>query len=588
MEQRWWPLASTTAIVFVGVTAAVAAASGAPVRFLVLDTAGALAFVLAGAIAWKRRPDVLAGPILVGCAVLWSLGSYSPTMLPVVTHLGFAFEGWYDVALALLVLALPARWPDPRGMRIVAVLAAAFGVRSIGRLLLQDPRLYPDAVGVPPNPFAIAPDRVAFETIEVGASLAIAVACLIVAGIATGRLLAGSRATRRVLWPLLSAGVVAMVVATLDAAGTAVSTATGRPLVELSEPWSEVVAWAGFAARVLIPVGFLLGTLRTRIAAGPIVPLAAEVGRLPSPARMEAALQAALGDPSVRLLRRDPADESWVDADGHRVPLPPEGPMRAVTRLESGGRPIAAIVHDPVLREDPSLIGAVTAVLRLGVQNERLEAEVRAQLDAVRASRVRLVGAAEEERRRLERDLHDGAQQRLVGVSLALQRARAAADDPTIPPALRDELDRTAAELHGAIGELRELARGIHPAILEDEGLPTAVASLARRAGIPVELEIAVDGRLPRSVETTAYFAIAESLTNVARYARAGSARVSVVARDQRLHIVIEDDGIGGADPTRGTGLRGVADRIGALDGRFEMRSPTGGGTRISAEIPVL
>ena len=302
---------------------------------------------------------------------------------------------------------------------------------------------------------------------------------------------------------------------------------------------------------------------------------------------IETALQAALGDPTVRLLRHDATDHSWLDADGNRVPLPMEGTARAVTRLESGGDPTAAIVHDPVLREDPSLIGAVTAVLRLGVQNERLEAEVRAQLDAVRASRVRLVGAAEEQRRRLERDLHDGAQQRLVGVSLALQRARAAADEPTIPAALREELDRTATELHGAITELRELARGIHPAILEDEGLPAAVASLARRAGIPVELEIAVDGRLPRSVETTAYFAIAETLTNVARYARAGSARVSVVARDDRLHIVVEDDGIGGADPTRGTGLRGVADRVGALDGRFDVRSPTGGGTRISAEIPV-
>ena len=587
MGRRWWRLASGIAVAFIALTAAVSAASGAPLRFLVLDTLGALAFVIAGSIAWQRRPDVLTGPILVGCAVLWSIGSYGPSLQPVVTHLGYALGGWYDVALAVLVLALPARWPDRRGRRIVAVLAAAFGVRSIGRLVLQDPSLYPDAVGVPPNPFAIAPDRVAFETVEIVTSLVIATACLIVAGFAVARLATGSQATRRVLWPVLVAGVVAMLAAALAAADVALGYTTGQPLLILPEPWSEVASWTGYAARVLIPVGFLVGTLRTRIAAGPIVPLAAEVGRLPSPARLETALQAALGDPTVRLLRHDATDHSWLDADGNRVPLPLEGTARAVTRLESGGDPIAAIVHDPVLREDPSLIGAVTAVLRLGVQNERLEAEVRAQLDAVRASRVRLVGAAEEERRRLERDLHDGAQQRLVGVSLALQRARAAADEPTIPAALREELDRTATELHGAITELRELARGIHPAILEDEGLPAAVASLARRAGIPVELEIAVDGRLPRSVETTAYFAIAETLTNVARYARADSARVSVVARDDRLHVVVEDDGIGGADPTRGTGLRGVADRVGALDGRFDVRSPTGGGTRISADIPV-
>jgi signal transduction histidine kinase len=248
---------------------------------------------------------------------------------------------------------------------------------------------------------------------------------------------------------------------------------------------------------------------------------------------------------------------------------------------------LVAIVHHPALREDPSLIGAVTAVLRLGVENERLEAEVRAQLDAVRASRARLVGAAEEERRRLQRDLHDGAQQRLVAVTLALQRARAAADDQATPPALRDELDATATELQGAIAELRELARGIHPAILEDEGLPAAIASLARRAGIPVDLEIAVDGRLPPTVETTAYFAVSEALTNVVRYADATSARISIKARGDVLEVVIEDDGVGGADPSRGTGLRGLGDRIGALDGRLDIRSPLGAGTRIQAEIPV-
>ena len=195
MDQRWWPLASAMAIAFVGLTAVVGSLSGAPVRFTVLDTLGALAFVVAGSIAWQRRPDVLTGPILVGCAVLWSVGSYGPTMQPVVTHLGYAFSGWYDVALALLLLALPARWPDLPGRRILAILVVGFGVRSIGRLLLQDPSLYPDAVGFPPNPFAVAPDRVAFESVEIAASLVIAVACLVVAGIAARRLWRG--ATRR-------------------------------------------------------------------------------------------------------------------------------------------------------------------------------------------------------------------------------------------------------------------------------------------------------------------------------------------------------------------------------------------------------
>ena len=587
MDQRRRIVLTVLAVAFVVVTAAVGAANGAPARFLLLDTTMGLVFAASGWIACQRRPEVLSGPILVSCAVLWSIGSYAPTGLPVLTHVAFAFESYYDVLLALLLLALPARWPDRQGRWLVSLLAVAFGARSVGRLFLQDPSMYPGMVGVPPNPFALSKDPAVFEAVEVGASLVIAVTCLIVAAVAVRRLVVGTRATRRVMGPVLVAGIVAMLAAALDAADTAVATGTGNPLLDIPEPWSEVVAWSGYIARVLIPVGFVVGTLRTRIAGGPIVPLASEVGRLPSPTRLEAALQAALGDPSVRLLRRD-EHGVWRDIDGNAVPLPEEDHGRAVTQLESGDRSLAAIVHDPVLREDPALIGAVTAVLRLGVLNERLEAEVRAQLDAVRASRARLVGAAEEERRRLERDLHDGAQQRLVGVSLALQRARATADDPATPPALREELDRTATELQGAISELRELARGIHPAILEDEGLPAAVASLARRAGIPVELEVAVDGRLPRSVETTAYFAIAEALTNVARYAQARTVRVTVRQLDRTLRIEVEDDGVGGADATRGTGLRGVADRIGALDGRFELRSPAGAGTRLRAEIPVL
>ncbi len=569
-------------------TGVVGAANGAPAQFLAVDTAGALVFLGAGVIAWGRRPDVLTGPILVACAVLWSAGSYAPTGLPVISHLGYTFERWYDVALALLVLALPARWPDHRGRVLVGVLATLFALRSAARLLLMDPPLlYPECVGCPANPFAIAPDRIGYETIELWAGIGITAAALAVAVIAAARLASAAPAARRVLWPIMTAGVVAMLAAAWHAAETALFVVGIGIGPVLAEPWSEIAAWAVFSARVLVPVGFLIGSLRARISAGPIVPLAAEVGRMPSPARLESALRSALGDSSVRLLRPAPSDDLWLDVGGHSTTLPVEDERRAVTRVERDGQPLVAIVHDPALREDPMLIGAVTAVLRLGVENERLEAEVRAQLDAVRASRARLVGAAEDERRRLQRDLHDGAQQRLVAVTLALQRARAAADGGAAPTALRAELDATAAELHAAIAELRELARGIHPAILEDEGLPAAVASLARRSGIPVELEIAIGGRLPASVETTAYFTVAEALTNVARYAGARSTRVSLVAHEELLEIEIADDGVGGADPSRGTGLRGLGDRIGALGGRLEIRSPLAGGTRIRAEIPV-
>ncbi len=198
----------------------------------------------------------------------------------------------------------------------------------------------------------------------------------------------------------------------------------------------------------------------------------------------------------------------------------------------------------------------------------------------------RIVAAAEEERRRLERDLHDSAQQRLVGVMLALQQARGSADADGVPEALREQLDAAARETTEAIRELRELARGIHPAILEDEGLGAAVAALARRAGIPVDVRMAIDGRLPRLVESTAYFTIAEALTNTQRHARASHATVRVTHARGALDLEVSDDGQGGAEPERGSGLRGLADRVMALGGRLEVDTVTGRGTRIRATIP--
>ena len=248
--------------------------------------------------------------------------------------------------------------------------------------------------------------------------------------------------------------------------------------------------------------------------------------------------------------------------------------------------PLAAIVHDPALLEQPELLEAVVRVLRLALENERLESQLREQLQAVTESRERIVTAAEDERRRLERDLHDGAQQRLIGVMLALQQARASADADAVPEALREQLDNAASETTEAINELRELARGIHPAILEDEGLGAAVTALARRAGIPVDVRLDLDGRLPRLVESTAYFTIAEALTNTQRHARASHATVRVAHAGDALELEVSDDGQGGADAARGSGLSGLADRVMAVGGRLEVDSEAGGGTRIRATIP--
>jgi PAS domain S-box-containing protein len=216
----------------------------------------------------------------------------------------------------------------------------------------------------------------------------------------------------------------------------------------------------------------------------------------------------------------------------------------------------------------------------------RLNAELHARLEELAASRARIVTAGDVERRRLERNLHDGAQQRLVSVSLSLRLAMAKLESD--PAAARAALAEAKDELALAHEELRELARGLHPAVLSERGLRAAVEVLAGRMPIPVEIAGGIpDERLPEPVEAAAYYLIAEALTNVTKYARASTVRIRLAASDGTVVVEVSDDGVGGADPASGTGLRGLADRVEALDGSLEVESPIGAGTSLRAEVPV-
>jgi signal transduction histidine kinase len=247
----------------------------------------------------------------------------------------------------------------------------------------------------------------------------------------------------------------------------------------------------------------------------------------------------------------------------------------------SGGAPVAALIHDPALLEERDLVESVRATAGLVLENERLAAEVRAQLEEVRASRARIVTAADEERRRLERDLHDGAQQRLVALSLKLALAQAEAD-----PAAVATLDHAREDVEQALGELREFARGVHPSVLREDGLDSALDTLARRAPVPVEVVGTARGRLPDPVELGAYFFVSEGLTNVAKHARATHATVTIMREQGKLSLTVADDGIGGANGSRGSGLGGLADRLAALDGTLTVHSEPGAGTKLVATIP--
>jgi signal transduction histidine kinase len=293
-----------------------------------------------------------------------------------------------------------------------------------------------------------------------------------------------------------------------------------------------------------------------------------------------------LGDPSLQILYRVPGagDSQFVDDVGHPAALPGDDAGRSVTVLDRDGTPIAALVHDPALDSEPELLESAAAAARLAIDNERLQAEVRSQLREVRASRARIVEAGDRERRRVERNLHDGAQQRLVTLSMALGIIRDRAGT-SAPADLAGDLDEAIVELRGAIGDLRRLARGIHPAILTNEGLGAALESVAVRCPVPVAVRYGA-ARCAEAVEVTAYFVVAEGLANVAKHARATSATVTVTQHGGGLRVEVADDGAGGVCTEAGSGLRGLADRVAAIGGTFGIQSAPGRGTRLTAELP--
>ena len=236
--------------------------------------------------------------------------------------------------------------------------------------------------------------------------------------------------------------------------------------------------------RIGVAVGLLVGVLRESAGRSRIADLVVRLDGLPPPAILRDALRDALSDPSLEVYRWDPGAASWADAAGLSVVLPADGPERAVIEIGEEGAPALAIALDPVLRDDPGLVAAATAAVRLAVENERLQAEVRSQLDDVRASRARIVEAQDAERRRLERDLHDGAQQRLVSLQISLQLLRRQLG-PDADPATLAELDAATAEAREAVSEIRELARGVHPAVLTEAGLGPALAVAGRSRADP-------------------------------------------------------------------------------------------------------
>jgi len=401
-----------------------------------------------------------------------------------------------------------------------------------------------------------------------GVPVAAGVAVVIVA-----RWLSASSLLRRALAPILVAGGATSVL-------LGVLLLSNRMSVHLASGLQS----AEQVTLATVPLAYLFGLFRARMARGGVSELVVELGRAPEQGRLRDALARALRDPTLELGYWIPESGEYVDVDGRAVSANPPA-RRAVTILERRGEKVAALVHDAALRENPSLLDAVSSAAGLALENERLLADLRSQLEQTRESRARIVGAGDAERRRLERNLHDGAQQRLVAVSLQMGRAAGKIeDDPQGAAAL---LETTRGELGLALEELRELARGIHPAVLTERGLLLALKSLAARAPIPVRVAADLPARLSAPLEAAVYYVVAEALTNTAKYANAKTASVELTCENGRVNVLVHDDGVGGADPRAGSGLRGLRDRIEAFDGSLTVTSPRNGGTLIDVDLPL-
>jgi signal transduction histidine kinase len=541
------------------------AALGEPLVVALLSNWLTVSYILCGLFAWWRRPESRFGALLVAAGFVNFISTLAWTTNDLTFTLGQALDLLPPVLFIHVFLAFPSGRLRDRFER--ALVASAY----VAAVLLQVSRMAFGFFG-PHNLFEItANEDAALLTLRVSL-LTMSAFCLAAVGVLVLR-----RRRRRTLRRSRVFLVDAFAVGLVMIAFLYISAAFDGPAV-------RQIRWATFATLGLAPLVFLAALLKARLDRSSVGDLFLELRKEPAPGDLRDALARALRDPSLQLAYWLPDYDVYVDLQGRPVQLQ-DLEARATTLIDRDGDHVAALIHDPALGDEPELLDSVRAAAGIALENGRLHAELRARLEELRGSRARIVQAAQNERQLLERNLHDGAQQRLIALSLELSLLKGRIHDD---PEARAGIDKARREIAASLGELREISSGLHPAVVSGHGLAIALEQLAARAPLPVELRADVDGRLPAALEVAAYYVIAESLTNVAKHAQATSAQVVVVQERDELVLEIVDDGIGGADSERGTGLRGLADRVESLDGRLRVWTPLGGGTRVRAEIPCV
>jgi signal transduction histidine kinase len=644
-----------------------------------------MSFVIAGLIGWARRPANRTGMLMVAVGYGVLATSLVETNYSVPYTIGTIVGSLFIAAFLHLLLAYPSGRLLSRSGRtlVVAGYAAAVLAPLADAMFPQQETCKPHAC--PDNLVLVSHDRAAHIATT---TLSTAVALILFAGafwLLLGRWRRATPAMRRQLRPVYLAGGLSVLLL-----------AIGFVVTPFSGVGNTIVSVALIVTFTAVPFLFLAGLLGTTLARS--AGFGAIFTTLPqraSPSEVQEALREALRDPSTVVAYWYDEGNHYVDVDGNLFELPKDTRHRVVTRLDYADSPVAAIVHDAALREEPELLEGITSAARIALERDKLLVEVKARAERYRAllqalpdlmfrisrdgryrgynapnpgdlvgavvlgariqdrlppelaervlaagqaavdrgtpqmieyelvfghetrnyearfaasgedeflmivreiterkrqqeeleaSRARIVAAGDDERRKLERNLHDGAQQRLVSLSLSLRLAqnRLRSD----PDGAEELLEGSREELAQALEELRELARGIHPAVLTDRGLEAALEALAARSPLPVEVSGA-SCELPPQVEAAAYYVVSEALANVTKYAQASAVEVTVERMNGIAVVEVADDGVGGADPGRGSGLRGLADRVAALSGELDVKSPPGDGTRIRAEIPL-
>jgi signal transduction histidine kinase len=522
-------------------------------------------FVFAGIVAWRRRPDSSFGPLMILAGFVTQLSILQWTRQPLLNTVGQLCDLLVAAVWLHVFLAYPSGRLQGRAERIVVIMGymAAVGLQIVILMLggFSDHHL-----------LTVVKRQAAAEAVQNVQLLLLSALAIIGVALLWRRWRALPRWQRRrpaqIVIDCFSLSLVML--AALLIAGA------------FQLPGFEIIRLATFAVAGLAPLAFLAGLLDARLAKAGVGELLVQLRATPAPDLRELLAQA-LRDPTLSLIYWLPQYGSWADQDGNTATLPEPNSGRGYTVVKQNGEQVAALVYDATLSEEPELVEAVSAAAGIALENGRLEAELRARLQELHGSRTRVVEAQQNERRRLERDLHDGAQQRLVALALELGRLAEQSDND---PATRTRLQRARGEVAESLTELRDVARGLHPAVVSGHGLAIALESLVAVA--PVEAKLNTDGlpRLPEHLEVAAYYVVSEGLTNAAKHARANQVTVEAKVADNTLIVEIVDDGIGGADTERGTGLRGLADRVEALNGQLRIWSAAGHGTRVRAEIP--